>query len=285
MRVEEEIMEKSGYMYNRKTDQAWAALQKGIDREEKSGLFVKQSNPFPFILKIAAVFIILLALGWGIRQWIKTRQHVVQTTWNQEMIKLSDGSVVYLNGNSKLSYPDKFSAKTRVVTLRGEAFFTISKDPGKSFVVKTKAAQIKVFGTSFNVNAPDGQSKVEVLVETGVVGLSTRKDPANPVILHPGEFGVLNADNISKSAVKRINYLSWRTKTFYFQQDKLSTVVSELGRAYAKNIELKADSLQNLQLTSTYKHVDLDAILESICLTFHLKQEKSGDRIILQSIN
>ncbi len=285
MKSDEEILKKTGSMYSVKTDRAWAALQKEIAREEVPKRFVKKGILNPLLFKIAAAFIILLALGWGIRQWTHLRQHRVKTVWTQKTIQLTDGSVVFLNGNSKLTYPDKFSGKMRVVKLQGEAFFKIKKDNGRPFVVKTQDAQIQVFGTSFNVNAPEGQSRVEVLVKTGVVGLSTRKSPDNQLILHPGEFGLLKNNKTRKIPVPNINYLSWQTKIFRFRQENLVTVVGVLGHAYAKDIELSVDSLKQLQLTSTYENVDIDTILESICLTFHLKQEKSGNKIILSLIN
>jgi len=285
MKSDEEILKKTGSMYSAQTDRAWAELQKEIAREKAQKQLLKKGILSPMLFKIAAVFIILLALGWGIRQWTHPRQHRIQTAWNQKMIHLSDGSAVFLNGNSKLTYPDKFSGKIRVVKLRGEAFFRIKKDSGRPFIVKTQNAQVQVFGTSFNVNAPEGQARVEVLVKTGVVGLSTRKNPSDQLILHPGEFGLLKNDKTRRLPVPNINYLSWQTKIFRFHQENLVTVVDVLRHAYATDIELSVDSLKQFQLTSTYENVDIDTILESICLTFHLKQEKSNNKIILSLIN
>jgi len=281
MKSEEKILKNTGHMYSAKTDRAWAAFQGNIagvgDKQS-----VKKSLPGrPVLYRMAAVFLILLGLGWGIRMWIHSRQHVVQTAWSQKMVLLPDGSTVFLNGHSRLTYPDKFTAKTRVVSLQGEAFFKVKKDKRSQFIVKTKSARIEVFGTSFNVNAPEGQATVGVLVKTGVVGLSSEDNPAQPLILHPGEFGLLKDNKTAKSSVPDINYLSWQSKVFYFKQEKLAVVVRVLNRAYAKNIVLSADSIRNLQLTSTYEDVGLGTILESICLTFHLEQEKSGNTIVL----
>ena len=285
MKSEEEILKKTGHMYSAKTDRAWAAFQGNIAGvgEKQS---VKKSLPGrPVLYRMAAVFLILLGLGWGIRMWIHSRQHVVQTAWSQKMVLLPDGSTVFLNGHTRLTYPGKFSAKIREVSLQGEAFFKIKKNKRKAFLVMTKSARIEVFGTTFNVNAPKGQTTVGVLVKTGVVGLSGKDDPAHPLILHPGEFGLLKDNKPGKSSVPDVNYLSWQTKIFHFKQEKLARVVKVLNRAYAKNIVLSADSLRHLQLTSTYENVSLGTILESISLTFHLKQKKSGDKIILGSKN
>lgn len=281
MKSEKEILKEAGHMYSAKTDRAWAAFQENIIGEEEKQFVKKVIYSRPLLFRIAAVFIILLGLAWGVRMWMHSRQHLVQTAWNQKMISLPDGSTVFLNGNSQLIYPGKFLAKTRMVKLQGEAFFKIKKNKRRPFVVKTKNARIQVFGTSFNVDAPEGQATVGVLVKTGIVGLSSEDNQAHPLILHPGEFGLLKDNKTAKSSVPDINYLSWRTKVFHFKQEKLARVVKVLNRAYAKNIILSDDSLQYLQLTSTYNNVGFDTILESICLTFHLKQERSGNKIIL----
>jgi len=285
MKSEKEILKEAGHMYSAKTDRAWAAFQGNVAGEEEQQPVKKTIPGHPLLFRIAAVFIILVGIGWGIRTWMHSRKHLVQTAWNQKMVLLPDGSTVFLNGHTRLTYPDKFSAKTRVVSLQGEAFFKIKKDKRSQFIVKTKSARIQVFGTSFNVNAPEGQTTVGVLVKTGVVGLSGKDDPAHPLILHPGEFGLLKDNKPGKSSVPDVNYLSWQTKIFHFKQEKLARVVKVLNRAYAKNIVLSADSLRHLQLTSTYENVSLGTILESISLTFHLKQKKSGDKIILGSKN
>ncbi len=285
MKSEKEILKEAGHMYSAKTDRAWATFRENIAGEEEKQFVKRVIYGHPLLFRIAAVFIILLGLGWGVRMWMHSRQHLVQTTWNQRMVNLPDGSTVFLNGHSRLTFPGRFSAKTRVVNLQGEAFFKIKKNKRRPFIVKTKSARIEVLGTSFNVNAPEGQTTVGVLVKTGIVGLSSEDNPAQPLILHPGEFGLLKGNKTAKSSVPDINYLSWQTKVFHFKQEKLARVVKVLNRAYAKNIILSADSLQYLQLTSTYNDVGFDTILESICLTFNLKQERLGNKIILSLKN
>ncbi len=281
MKSEKEILKKTGHMYSAKTDRAWASFQENLVAEEVKQPVKKSLQGRPVLYRMAAVFLILLGLGWGIRMWIHSRQHVVQTAWSQKMVLLPDGSTVFLNGHTRLTYPGKFSAKTRVVSIQGEAFFKVKKNKRIPFIVKTKSARIQVFGTSFNVNAPAGQTTVGVLVKTGIVGLSSEDNLAHPLILHPGEFGLLKDNKTAKSSVPDVNYLSWQTKVFHFKQEKLARVVKVLNRAFAKNIVLPADSIRKLQLTSTYDNVGLGTILESICLTFHLEQEKSGNTIVL----
>ncbi len=138
MKSEKEILKKTGHMYSAKTDRAWASFQENLVVEEVNQPVKKSLPGRPVLYRMAAVFLILLGLGWGIRMWIHSRQHVVQTAWSQKMVLLPDGSTVFLNGHTRLTYPGKFSAKTRVVSIQGEAFFKVKKNKRIPFIVKQK---------------------------------------------------------------------------------------------------------------------------------------------------
>jgi transmembrane sensor len=276
---EHKLLKEVAHMYSAKTEEAWGAFQEKISRNKIQD---KKVSTRIFLIRIAAACIILLGVGWVISFWLQSRPHTVQTTWSQKKVPLPDGSTVFLNGHSTLTYPRHFRGKKRTVSLRGEAFFYVTKNKKHPFVVKTNAARIQVLGTSFNVNAPKGKDKVEVLVKTGVVGLSSAESNTKSVILKPGEFGMLKGSHVTKSAIPNVNYLSWRTKTFRFEKTELGKVISTLNHAYAQQIELSSDSIRQLPLTSTYDSVKLDTLLASICLTFHLERVSSGRKIILR---
>lgn len=280
MKSEKELLELTSNMYSKKTDLAWNNMLAEINQEAEGkvhGNFIFN----PWFLKVAAGFLVLLGLTWGIWQILRPQRDTVRTLLSQREILLPDGSSVYLNGNSQISYPNSFASDSRKVFLRGEAFFKVKKNRNKAFIVETENAQIKVFGTSFNVFAPKGRNRVEVMVKTGVVGLASRGDLNDQLILHEGDFGLLDAGKTSIKSSPGENYLSWRTKVFRFKQESLQQVVSDINRAYVKHIELATDSLKTLQLTSTYYKVGFNTILESICLTFHLQQNQLEGKIIL----
>ena len=123
----------------------------------------------------AAAAVIALAVGfWFTSQPAMgdTKLLVASTKYKaQKTVTLADGTKVWLNGNSELTYPATFEADHRTVQLTGEAFFDVTKNPTKPFIITTNKAKVTVLGTSFNVRAITAESATEVVVKTGKVGL------------------------------------------------------------------------------------------------------------------
>ncbi|MCD4773133.1 MAG: FecR family protein [Bacteroidales bacterium] len=272
-------------MYSEKTDKAWLNVFSKINEEEQTQEFsVNRKFNFNFAFKIAAGIIILLGFVWGITQFVNPAEQITQTEFNQTKVILADGSIVYLNANSKLKYTKSFNKKIRKVKLIGEAFFEIAKNPDKAFIIETGNAEIKVMGTSFNVLAPENNEFVEVLVETGKVSLASRQNE-NTVVLKKGDYARLKDNNIQKLTLSDDNYLSWKTKRLDFRNTKLKDVIFVLNRTYMINIIIDSDSIKDLQLTSKFDNIKLETIIESICLTFDLKSENINNGIVLSSKN
>jgi len=283
MESQNDFLKKTGYLYSKKTDEAWSGLLNKIEQEEIPDL--SPSFFSSWAVRIAAVMVILLGIVWGIQQIINTKVEKVETASFQRQVILPDGSIAYLNGNSSMKYPKSFGAHNRKVTLSGEAFFKVIKNPIKPFIVETKSARIRVLGTSFNVLAPLDKDRVEVLVKTGIVSLSSLQNKSNRVYLIKGEFGTMENGKAEKSKAPGENYLSWQTKKFQFKNAELKNVAETLSRAYATHILLDSDSIGQLRLTSTYNQVSLKTIIQSLCLTFHLKSTQNNDAIVLSAVN
>jgi ferric-dicitrate binding protein FerR (iron transport regulator) len=158
----------------------------------------------------------------------------------------------------------------------------VTKNPQKPFVIETNAARIQVLGTSFNVNTI-GKNRVEVLVKTGIVSLSSNQNSKDMIYLKKGDYGVVEAGKVSPEKTPGANYLSWQTKKFQFNNDQLKEVTDILSRAYAKRIVLADDSMETARLTSTYNQASLNTIIQSLCLTFHLKATQNNNEIVLSS--
>ena len=283
MELQNDFLKKTGYLYSKKTDEAWSGLLNKIKQDEIPDL--KPSFFSSWAVRIAAIMVILLGLAWGIQQLINVKVEKVETVSSQRQVTLPDGSIAYLNGNSSLTYPKIFGTKNRKVTLSGEAFFKVTKNPVKPFIVETKSAQIRVLGTSFNVLAPPEVNRVEVLVKTGIVSLASIHYRKDRVFLRKDEFGTMEAGKAEKAQAPGENYLSWQTKKFQFKNADLKNVAETLSHAYATHILLVSDSIGQLRLTSTYNQVSLKTIIQSLCLTFHLKSTQNNDEIVLSAVN
>lgn len=276
-------VEKVSFMYDEKTDLAWEKLNAKIQEEEKPEMSFF-FNPRNFI-GIAASIIVLLGVGIGILRFLQNdmQMNSLQTAFNQTQVELADGTIVYLNGNSELVYPTEFSGETRLVKLVGEAYFDVKPDKQHPFVIETGSARIQVLGTSFNVKALDSRDDVEVMVTSGKVSLQDIQNPAQELILEKGDFASLTNNELQNRLIHDENYLAWQTKLLNFNNTPLHEVVQTLNRAYAVQIDLKDEALNELPLTSKYDQLSVDALLDAMCLTFNLDKKVEGDKIILYS--
>lgn len=235
---------------------------------------------FKNFLKIAAVLTIFIG---GAFFWNKNLQSQAELlsfqTGNTPAEKiLADGTKVFLNKNSSISFPEKFEGDFREVNLTGEAFFEVHHDKTHPFIIHANGSDIKVLGTSFNVKAYDAQ--VQVAVSTGKVQFSKN---TQQVILVKGEKAEITKgqETIVKSTNIDENILSYKTKTFTFQDASLAEVSQLLADNFGKNIILEQDKFKNCKLTATFKQESLENILTIISETFNLKITKQGDSILL----
>jgi len=192
---------------------------------------------------------------------------------------LPDGSVAVLNKHSELSYPARFKGKTRKVKLRGEAFFNVTPNKEKPFIIDVNDVQVKVVGTSFNIRSVNGLT--EVIVETGIVQVTK----GNEVIeLKAGERVSLEAiDTTSKKEAsddKLYNY--YVSRTFVCDNTPLWKLVEKLNEAYGANIRIGREELRKLPLSVTFADESLDVILNIISETLMIKVTKSDNEIVLQ---
>jgi ferric-dicitrate binding protein FerR (iron transport regulator) len=232
-------------------------------------------------LKIAAAVLLVTGCAWlyFMRQGDQQIEFASQETVKSDT--LSDGSVVTLNKYALLSYPHMFrGAQRNVDLLKGEAFFSVTPNKAKPFIINTGNTTIRVVGTSFNVKNKNGV--VEVIVETGVVQVSQGQ---YTVSLHPGEM-VLIQPKMSKPA--KVNnpdhlYNYYRSKEFVADNVPLYRMVEVLNEAYNAHIIIERKELNKLPLNTTFKTDDsLDDILKVISHTFKITIEQQRDRIILK---
>jgi len=272
-------------IYN--VDTAWNNLHGRLEKDE---LLPKHSNlrkiNFYKTSKVAAIFIIGLFLSffayYTINNLSENKQITAKNTKTEttKQIKLEDGSIVYLNANSKLHYPKKFDKNNRVVEFEGEAFFEIAKMPNKPFIIKSENAEIKVLGTSFNVNTNFKAHKLEVTVKTGKVKLYLPKDKKNGVTLEKGDKGSVVNNKVIKNTNTNNNYLSWK-KYFEFNGETLQNVVNTLNIAYNTNIVFENNEISKETMSTTFDNQKLDTILKIICKSQNLKVVKQNKKIVL----
>lgn len=186
----------------------------------------------------------------------------------QYRLNLSDGTNVWLNAASSISFPTSFPSHTRIVNITGEAYFEVSKNPGKPFIVKTYKDEITVLGTSFNVNSYPGESNVKTSLLEGSVYIDT-------VILKPGE--AYSSGRISSTDLDQD--VAWKIGVFNFHHVKLADAMRQIARWYDvdvryegkfNNTELGGEIGRNLtlqQLLSGLEDKELQFDLKGKMLT------------------
>jgi ferric-dicitrate binding protein FerR (iron transport regulator) len=233
-------------------------------------------------LQIAAA-VLLLAVGiWWMFNTINKSMAVAmiskQSFSNTIADTLSDGSIVTLNKNTELSYPSVFKSKTRTVKLKGEAFFKVTPDKAKPFIIDANSVTITVVGTAFNVK--NYGSTTQVIVESGIVQVSSG---SQTILLHKGEqvFIKNNAAPFERSIVKDSLYNYYRTKKIICNATPLPDVIATINEAYNAHIVLGDDAVKQLHLSTTFKDENLETVINIIRQTFDLRITQQGDSTIL----
>jgi transmembrane sensor len=248
-----------------------------IRQKREFNIFRQYGNQ---IIRIAAVLVIGFLTVVLIRS-ISNKQTIIAGSDILELA-LNDGSHVDLNKNAQLQFPKTFKGHTREVFLQGEAYFEIAHNPRKPFIIHTPEVQIKVLGTSFNMNSSTS-GDVEIIVNTGTVELTSNKTK-NSVVLHKNERALFSAfsNSITKDINTDLNYLSWKTMKFIFRETRLEDVFQKLEHVYNIHVVVNDPSILDLKLNATYDKAEVEVIVNFICKTFGLHSDKEGSLFVFK---
>jgi ferric-dicitrate binding protein FerR (iron transport regulator) len=271
-------------------DSEWNVLE---SRMEESGKIItlqpgrKRIASF-YIRRIAVAAMLAVILTFsGIYIVNRFGYRTLATMDQPEELVLPDGSTVTLNYFSSLKYPRRFSGEIRNIELEGEGFFEVESDPDHPFLINTGDVDIKVLGTTFNVNAYRENAAVEVTVKTGEVAVTRHGEVPRTIILKPGNKGVYKKTDETLEITQEIdrNYLAWKTRSFVFEDQTLFDVSEQLSKVYQAEIIISSDSLKDARITTTFNDQSLDAILNVLSATLDLDVRKSNGQIILSETN
>ena len=166
----------------------------------------------------------------------KVETHLLSTPRGKTFeVVLGDGSKIWLNADSRLEYPSRFVGDRRVVKLYGEAYFQISKDEKRPFIVETDGLQTIVLGTEFNVRNYKKESSHVTLIEGSVKVNNTANEYS--VVLSPGENARIMEDgSLGVQKVDVDTYIYWRDGYFYFDNRTFADIMQDIGRWYNVNV-------------------------------------------------
>ena len=195
-------------------------------------------------------------------------------------IVLADGTKVWLNANSRLSYPTHFTSEKREVEREGEAYFEVKHDDTMPFIVKTTKAAIRVYGTTFNVKAYPDDTYQKTTLEEGSIGLIVNNKEFK---LIPDEQAILNTNN--DVTIRKINARQqsvWRHGRFLFDNESLEDIMTQLSRWYDVNIFFSGTKIRDLHFSGEIdRYEDIDKILHMIGLTTNISFTINGKTITI----
>ena len=228
------------------------------------------------IWKIAAAIATILVVGGVLLFSLRNTDTVVTAKNSIKNITLPDGSEISLTKNSTLKYSDEFNVNSRKLDLSGEAFFKVSHNKTKPFIVKANSVNIEVVGTEFYVN--NNKTKTEVIVNKGIVSVYRKENKSDSVLLYKGAKFIF--DKRTKKQVKlkneNQNFISWKTKVFRFDNTSLSEVVKLLNKAYNVKIILKNTALKGCMINTTFEKQSIESILKVLKSMINISVKRKG---------
>lgn len=282
-----EEMAKIGPVAGLDLDSEWRKLENRMKESDAAPVirFRERASRTVLLTRVAVAAVVVLAVSVGSLFIVRNTGYKAYLTENNtKEIILPDGSDVTLNTHSRIRYKKRFSREVREVALEGEAFFEVEESTDRPFVIGVDGIQVRVLGTSFNVNAYDDNADIEVTVSSGQVALTKPGEVPESLILKPGNRGVFSRSDQTLTLTRDIdrNYLAWKTRSFVFEDQSLADVVRILNRVYGSQIVVASDSLKKERITSKFNNQTLDAILNVLSATLDFGVEKEQDRILLR---
>ena len=222
---------------------------------------------------------------------------------SKSKIQLPDGSVVWLNAGSRLTYDKDFGKKNREASLSGEAYFDIVKNSDHPFILHTSNIDIMVLGTTFNVKAHPEDKTTETSLIRGEIEVSLRNRPHDKIILTPNEkliveniphenTSVAKPVNKTESTViisqvkynnrdSTINEIQWVQNKLVFEDETFQEIALKMQRWYNVEITIEDKKLKERRYTGSFQNENIDQAMEALKFHEPFKSEKKGNKIIL----
>lgn len=229
-----------------------------------SAVFLIQPSPEPSVEKVAVLM-------------------TTTTIGENKDVVLPDGSQITLNSNTSITYPHAFEEGIREVTLSGEAFFDVTHDEERPFIVHMdNGVKIQVLGTSFNIKSYPEDQNVETTLVSGKVRVVEEKDNKT-VVLNPSQRAtyVKNEDKIIIDKVETENLTSWRQGKLVYDETPIREVISDLKRKYKVSISVASPEIMNYRYTGVFDNLTIEQILDLFEVSSPILFKKNHTKITL----
>ncbi|MEL7585913.1 MAG: FecR domain-containing protein [Prolixibacteraceae bacterium] len=247
--------------------------------KQESGYHRRGISRFaPLIGRVAAILILPLFLAtlYFYVQWqkIDSQQDVYAEIYcppgTRSRFNLPDGSAGWLNSDSHLKYPVRFTGN-RQVELSGEAFFDVAENKHSPFTVKAEGINVEALGTEFNVMAYPDCSRIEVSLEEGSVKVSRPETDLNEILI-PDQRLVFSktANKVTVHSGDNNYFTSWKDGYLVFRNVPLGEVAMRLSRWYNSEITVADDTLKNMPYRATFRNESLERVLSLLSMSANI---------------
>jgi ferric-dicitrate binding protein FerR (iron transport regulator) len=250
----------------------------------------KRNKKVRYLIRLAVAASIFVGVGWAVFALMNSRIMPDTTNDNtiaavtkkgsKSIITLPDGTKVIINADTKLYYQKEFSKTTRDVFLQGEAFFDVVKDKKHPFVVHTKAFNVKVLGTAFNVRSYNGEQSAQATLIRGAIEVELKQKSGKTIFMKPNEkivvknidrenpyekglpeIFVTTVEHFTNSAMQET---AWTQNKLIFKQDRFEDIARELERWYGVQIKIKDVVLKDKTFSGMFENKSVNEVLEAL---------------------
>lgn len=262
----------------------------------------KRTNPFRTQqiirtgLKIAAILLLPLLCTLSAYLYID-REQIYQSEKKEVLVTvnrgdrakviLPDGTSVQLNTESSLRYPQSFGRNLRKVTLSGEAFFNVVKNPEKKFIVHTNYLDIEVLGTTFNIYAYENENEVELALLSGQVMVHTHIPPIQTARVHPNEKIRFNKKT-NKLFLEKTDTrfeTAWLRNELVFRSVKIQDVLAKIERRYGVTIHNKHVLKEDDLFTGRFESNEIADIMNILKIHYQFNYKLTGEEVWISEKN
>ena len=263
----------------------------------KLRLFLRKFNYLQFFQRAAAVLLLAVlfssayiyyynATGFSNRNGHPVIVQEISTIYGMRTkFQLSDGTWVNLNSGSKLIFPTEFEGKTRKVELVGEAFFDVTPNPAKPFIVKASEIDVRVLGTAFDLQAYPGTNKISATLVHGKIVLERESGGISKQIaeLKPSDRAIFKTDEkvVNVSVEEDLDkFIAWKDGKLVFFNDPIENVAEKLGNWYNVTVKINNIKLKKYRFTATFKDEPIEQVLDLLSKSSPIKyQIKKANRL------
>ncbi|MDR0431239.1 MAG: FecR domain-containing protein [Tannerellaceae bacterium] len=236
--------------------------------------------------RVAAVILVCLVAGYGLgrispgNEKMHVQNRFITAPGSKGQFVLPDGTKVWLNSNSTLSFPESFAADARVVSLEGEGYFEVAKREEQAFWVQTGGMKVEALGTAFDIACYSSDNLIEAVLLEGSVRISG-ESLGEPIILKPNQLLSFNKEKntTSLSTTKAGLYIDWIKDKLVFNNDCLADIRISMEGWYNIIIDCPEEFAAHTHMSFTVRNESIEEILRAMSLIIPIRYSIEGQHV------